>query len=113
MLCRMMALLFLALVVVPGAHAQAASTSSGQAFRSKQMRLVLPFPAGGPTDLLGRAVAQKKGEQLGQTMVADNRPGAGGNLGIEIAAKAPADGHTAVLVSSVISIAPSLYSKLK
>lgn len=83
-----------------------------QTFPSKQMRLILPFPAGGPTDLLGRAVAQKMGEQLGQTMVADNRPGAGGNLGIELAAKAPADGHTVVLVSSVISIAPSLYPKL-
>lgn len=83
-----------------------------QAFPAKQMRLILPFPAGGPTDLLGRAVAQKMGEQLGQTMVADNRPGAGGNLGIELAAKSPADGHTVVLVSSVISIAPSLYAKL-
>lgn len=83
-----------------------------QTFPSKQMRLILPFPAGGPTDLLGRAIAQKMGEQLGQTMVADNRPGAGGNLGIELAAKAPADGHTVVLVSSVISIAPSLYPKL-
>jgi tripartite-type tricarboxylate transporter receptor subunit TctC len=49
---------------------------------------------------------------MGQTMVADNRPGAGGNIGIEIAAKSPADGHTAVLVSSVLAIAPSLYSKL-
>jgi tripartite-type tricarboxylate transporter receptor subunit TctC len=49
---------------------------------------------------------------MGQTMVADNRPGAGGNLGIDIAAKAPPDGHTAVLVSSVLSIAPSLYPKL-
>ena len=83
-----------------------------QTFPAKPMRLILPFPAGGPTDLLGRTVAQKMGEQLGQTMVADNRPGAGGNLGIEVAAKSPADGHTVVLVSSVISIAPSLYPKL-
>ena len=83
-----------------------------QTFPAKPMRLILPFPAGGPTDVLGRTVAQKMGEQLGQTMVADNRPGAGGNLGIEVAAKSPADGHTVVLVSSVISIAPSLYPKL-
>jgi tripartite-type tricarboxylate transporter receptor subunit TctC len=83
-----------------------------QTFPTKSMRLVLPFPAGGPTDLLGRALAQKLGEQMGQTMVADNRPGAGGNLGIEIAAKSPPDGHTIVLVSSVIAIAPSLYPKL-
>jgi tripartite-type tricarboxylate transporter receptor subunit TctC len=104
MLFRWMALLLFATVTLSGAHAQP--------FPSKPMRLVLPFPPGGPTDLLGRALAQKLGEQMGQTMVADNRPGAGGNLGIELAAKAPPDGHTLALVSSVISIAPSLYAKL-
>jgi tripartite-type tricarboxylate transporter receptor subunit TctC len=83
-----------------------------QPFPSKPMRLILPFPPGGPTDLLGRALAQKLGEQMGQTMVADNRPGAGGNLGIEVAAKSPPDGHTMVLVSSVLAIAPSMYAKL-
>ena len=100
------ALLAAMLAVALNAHAQA------QPFPSKPMRLVLPFPPGGPTDLLGRALAQKLGEQMGQTMVADNRPGAGGNVGIEIAAKSPPDGHTVVLVSSVIAIAPSLYPKL-
>jgi len=104
MLRRLMALLLVAAGGLTSAYAQP--------FPSKQMRLVLPFPPGGPTDLLGRALAQKLGEQMGHTMVADNRPGAGGNLGIELAAKAPPDGHTAVLVSSVISIAPSLYAKL-
>src|SRR5262245_36820947 len=94
------------------AFAIGAPIAGAQNFPSKPMRLVLPFPAGGPTDLLGRAIAQKMGEQMGQTMVADNRPGAGGNLGIEVAAKSPPDGHTSVLVSSVISIAPSLYPKL-
>lgn len=112
MFSRLMVLLFVAAGGLAGAQAQTASTGSGQAFPTKAMRLVLPFPAGGPTDLLGRALAQKLGEQMGQTMVADNRPGAGGNLGIEIAAKSPPDGHTMVLVSSVISIAPSLYAKL-
>jgi len=104
MLFRLAAVLILTSVMLPAAQAQA--------FPSKAMRLVLPFPPGGPTDLLGRALAQKLGEQMGQTMVADNRPGAGGNVGIELAAKAPPDGHTMVLVSSVISIAPSLYAKL-
>ncbi len=104
MLFRLMVLIFAVAGVSPDADAQQ--------FPSRQMRLVLPFPPGGPTDLLGRALAQKLGEQMGQTMVADNRPGAGGNLGIEIAAKSPPDGHTMVLVSSVISIAPSLYAKL-
>jgi tripartite-type tricarboxylate transporter receptor subunit TctC len=104
MLCRLTALWLLAMVMWPVAQAQV--------FPSKPMRLILPFPPGGPTDLLGRALAQKLGEQMGQTMVADNRPGAGGNVGIELAAKAPPDGHTIALVSSVISIAPSLYAKL-
>src|SRR5262245_18813216 len=90
----------------------AAGSAAAQHFPSKPMRLVLPFPPGGPTDILGRTLAQKMGEGLGQTMVADNRPGAGGNLGIEIAAKAPPDGHTIVLVSSVLAIAPTLYPKL-
>lgn len=92
--------------------AAVAGVAAAQSFPSKPMRLVLPFPPGGPTDILGRALAQKLGENMGQTMVADNRPGAGGNIGIEIAAKSPADGHTTVLVSSVLAIAPSLYSKL-
>jgi tripartite-type tricarboxylate transporter receptor subunit TctC len=105
MLLRWVMGLLLAAGGLAAAHAQ-------PAFPSKPMRLILPFPPGGPTDLLGRALAQKIGEYMGQTMVADNRPGAGGNLGIELAAKAPPDGHNIVLVSSVIAIAPSLYSKL-
>lgn len=114
MFFRLLAALLLAMVVLPAAQAQAQAPSagSGQVFPSKPMRLIMPFPAGGSTDLLGRALAQKLGEQMGQAMVPDNRPGAGGNVGIELAAKAPPDGHSIVLVSSVISIAPSLYSKL-
>jgi len=112
MLLRVTMLLGLTAAMITNAQAQTASAGAAQAFPTKAMRLVLPFPPGGPTDLLGRALAQKLGEQMGQTMVADNRPGAGGNLGIEIAAKSPPDGHNIVLVSSVISIAPSLYPRL-
>jgi tripartite-type tricarboxylate transporter receptor subunit TctC len=83
-----------------------------QAYPAKTVRLILPFPPGGPTDLLGRAIAQKLSEQFGQQVIADNRPGAGGNLGLEVAAKSPADGYTIVLTSSLIAIAPSLYRKL-
>jgi len=86
------------------AHAQSGPT--------KQVRLILPFPPGGPTDMLGRALAQKLQEQVGQPVIADNRPGAGGNLGLELAAKAPSDGHTLVLSSPLVSISPSLYAKL-
>lgn len=116
---KVVAMPLMTAALMGSAFAQSPSTGAGQTgstavgqFPSKPMRLVLPFPPGGPTDLLGRALAQKLGEQMGQTMVADNRPGAGGNLGIELAAKSPPDGHTIVLVSSVISIAPSLYAKL-
>jgi tripartite-type tricarboxylate transporter receptor subunit TctC len=90
----------------------AAGATSAQTFPTKSLRLVLPFPPGGPTDLLGRAIAQKLGEQMGQTVIADNRPGAGGNLGIEVGAKSPPDGYTMVLTSSVLAIAPSMYPQL-
>jgi tripartite-type tricarboxylate transporter receptor subunit TctC len=83
-----------------------------QPFPSKTVRMILPFPPGGPTDLLGRSIAQKLSEQMGQQVVPDNRPGAGGNLGLELAAKSPPDGYTIVLTSSVIALAPALYAKL-
>jgi len=90
----------------------AASEADAQAYPAKPIRLILPFPPGGPTDILGRAIAQKVGEQMGQQVIADSRPGAGGNLGLELAAKAPPDGYTIVLSSPLVAISPSLYSKL-
>lgn len=89
-----------------------APQAAAQAFPTKPLRLILPFPPGGPTDLLGRALAQKLGEQIGQQVIADNRPGAGGNLGLELAAKAPPDGYTFALTSPLVAISPSLYTKL-
>ena len=90
----------------------AAGSAAAQAFPTKTVRLILPFPPGGPSDILGRAIAQKLTEQLGQQVIADNRAGAGGNLGLELTAKAPPDGHTLVLSSPLISLSPLLYSKL-
>ncbi|MBY0437661.1 MAG: tripartite tricarboxylate transporter substrate binding protein, partial [Burkholderiales bacterium] len=86
--------------------------AQAQAFPVKPMRMILPFPPGGPTDLLGRSIAAKLSEQVGQPVTVDNRPGAGGNLGLEIASKAAPDGYTMVLTSPLISISPSLYAKL-
>ncbi|MDP2242271.1 MAG: tripartite tricarboxylate transporter substrate binding protein [Burkholderiales bacterium] len=83
-----------------------------QSYPSKQIRLILPFPPGGPTDILGRAIGQKLSEQIGHPVVIDNRPGAGGNLGVEVASKSPPDGYTIVLSSPLIAISPSLYAKL-
>ena len=107
------ALLMLIVAILPAAAlAQAPSTGSGQAYPAKPVRLILPFPPGGPTDLLGRSIAQKLSEQFGHQVIPENRPGAGGNLGLELAAKSPPDGYTMVLSSSVIALAPALYAKL-
>lgn len=90
----------------------ALSSSKGQAYPSKPIRLILPFPAGTPNDTVGRALGQKLSEQLGENVVPDNRPGAGGNLGIAVAAKSPPDGYTLLLATPAIAISPSLYSQL-
>ena len=83
-----------------------------QAYPSKPIRMIMPFPPGGPTDIVGRLVAAKLSEQIGQSVVADSRPGASGNVGLEIASKAPPDGYTIVLASPVIALSPLLYTKL-
>ncbi len=82
------------------------------AYPSKQVRMILPFAPGGPSDIIGRLLSQSLTQQLGQAVIADNRAGAGGNLGLELAAKAPPDGYTIVLASPTIAISPSLYRKL-
>ena len=80
---------------------------------AKPMRLVIPFPAGGATDIVGRTVAQKLGAALNQQIVVDNKPGAGGSLGADIVAKAPADGYTILMsTSSTHSIGPALNPRL-
>jgi tripartite-type tricarboxylate transporter receptor subunit TctC len=86
----------------------AAPAVLAQAYPTKPIRLVVPFPAGGATDIFARAVSQKLGEKLGTTVVVDNKPGAGGTIGSDLAAKAPADGYTLLLAtSSTHSIGPS------
>ena len=80
---------------------------------SRPLRLVIPFPAGGATDIIGRTVAQKLAATLGQQVVVDNKAGAGGTIGADIVAKAPADGYTLLLsTSSTHSIGPALNPKL-
>ena len=83
--------------------------AGAQQFPDKPVRLIVPFPAGGGTDIIGRLVGQKLSENLGQPFVVDNRPGAGGTLGAEMAARATADGYTLLLVSASYSVNPSLY----
>lgn len=85
-----------------------AAPAQAQSYPNKPVRLVVPFPAGGATDIFARAVSQKLGERLGTTVVVDNKPGAGGTIGSDLAAKAPADGYTLLLAtSSTHSIGPS------
>lgn len=86
--------------------------SAQQSYPSKPIRLVLPFPPGAPSDMVGRTVGQKIGEQLGQTFIPDNRAGAGGTLGLSLVAKAPPDGYTVMVASPTIALSPLLYSNL-
>ncbi len=89
------------------------AAASAQTYPTKPVRIVVPFPPGGGTDIVARAVGQKLSEALGQTFVIDNRGGAGGTIGSEAAAKSPADGYTlAMATSSTHGVAPSLYPKL-
>lgn len=76
------------------------------------MRLIAAYPAGGPSDIVARTVAQRVGEVLGQTIVVENRAGAGGNVGFEAGAKAPPDGYTLLLGAGAMTIAPAIYPKL-
>ncbi|MEK6591842.1 MAG: tripartite tricarboxylate transporter substrate binding protein [Pseudomonadota bacterium] len=94
------------------AAAGAALESGAQAYPAKPIRIVVPFPAGGTSDILARAVGQKLNEEWKQQIIVDNRPGAGANIGAEIVAKAPADGYTLFLASTIHTINPSLYAKL-
>src|ERR1700704_4955783 len=82
------------------------------AYPSKPLRFILPFPPGGGTDILGRLIAERMTARLGQPVVTENRGGAGGNVGAEAAARSAPDGYTIVLVAPSLAISTSLYSKL-
>ncbi len=101
-----------ALVCCAAGVLMVAAPAHAQNYPVKPVRLILPFPPGGGTDILGRILALKLGEELGQQVIAENRPGAGGNVGAEYTVRQPADGYTIVLCSPSISISPSLYKKL-
>ena len=90
----------------------AAMPAHGQPYPSRTVRVVLPFPAGGGSDLIGRLVVQKLSGALGQPVVVDNRAGASGNIAAELVAKAPPDGYTLLFGNSSLSISPAVYQKL-
>ena len=83
-----------------------------QTYPSKPLVMVVPFPPGGPTDLVARVLAQKMSEQMGQSIVIDNKPGANGNIAAAAVSKAAADGHTLLYNTSSITLSPALYKSL-
>jgi len=96
-------------------QAQAASHTSAskeQAWPNKPIRFLVGFPPGGPTDVVARLVGEKVSAQIGQRFIVDNRPGAAGNIAVEILSKSTPDGHTLLYSSNAIALSPGLYSKL-
>ncbi|MDB5964999.1 MAG: tripartite tricarboxylate transporter substrate binding protein [Polaromonas sp.] len=88
-------------------------SQSAPGYPSKPIRMIVPFPAGGATDILARALSQKLGEKMGQTVVVDNRPGAGGTIGADAASKSAPDGYTLLLAtSSTHSIGPAINPRI-
>ena len=94
------------------ALAAVSAAAIAQGYPHKTIRLIVPFPAGGPTDIIARTVGQKLTESMGQAVVIDNRGGSGGNIGADIVAKAAPDGYTLLMAIVSHAINPSLYSKL-
>ena len=90
----------------------AAAADAATAWPGRPIRLLVGFPAGGPTDVVARIVGEKLAQQTGQRVVVDNRPGAAGNIAAEILARATPDGHTLLYSSNAIALSPGLYSRL-
>src|SRR5437870_4627739 len=90
-----------------------AGAAMAQAYPAKPIRLIVPFPPGGGTDIAARTIANKLSDSVKWTFVVENKPGAGGNLGVEQAVKSPADGYTLLIgQTSNLAINPTLYPKL-
>src|ERR1700688_4818194 len=96
---------FAALLLAGGGRAQDAAT-----YPNHPVKVIVPFTAAGPTDVIARMLAQKLSERLGQQFYVENHAGAGGNLGMGMAAREPADGYSILVVSSSFVVNPSLYA---
>ena len=103
---------FLHLAAGAAALPAASRIARAQAYPSRPVRIVVPFAAGGSTDIVARLIGQWLSERLGQQFVIENRPGAGSNVGTEVVVNAPPDGHTLLLVGASSAINATLYEKL-
>src|SRR5262249_8184354 len=102
-----------ALLVLASGHAAGAQPGSGTEARypSKPVRMIVPLAPGGGSDIVGRVVAQAMTRYWGQSVVVDNRPGAGSNIGTTIAARSAPDGYSLLVTSSSFAVGPALYGK--
>jgi len=104
---------FVSMLCLACLAAGSAASTWAQAYPTRPIRFILPFPPGGNTDILGRIAGQKLSERLGQPVVADNRAGLGGYLGLELTSKAAPDGYTITIASMVYASGPLTYPDLK
>lgn len=103
----------IAKLLLAAVTAACVATGASAAYPDKPIRLIVPFPAGGTVNLIGRVLAQRLSETLGQQVIVENKPGAGGTLGADLVAKSAPDGYTLLLASSSHqSIHPLIYRKL-
>jgi len=107
-IARLAAVVMMMMMMMIGAWTQ----SHAQGYPGKPVRIVVPFAPGGATDVIGRVIAQKLADRLGQSVVVDNRPGAGTTIGSNVVAKAPADGYTLLLAPTPFVISQVMYSSL-
>lgn len=94
------------------ALAGGAARAQADAYPTRSIKMLVPFPPGGPTDLVARVLAEAMSTELKQTIIVDNRPGANGNIAVEAVAKSEPDGYTIVYNTSAVSISPALYPKM-
>ncbi len=87
-------------------------SAAAQQYPAKQVRFIIPFPPGGPTDIMGRMATDILAKATGQQFIPDNRAGAGGNIGAELCAKAPADGYTLCMITAAQGVSPAVYKKM-
>jgi len=102
----------IALLAALSLHTFGIATAEAQTYPNRPVRMIVPFPPGGNTDIIARIVVPRMNEALGQQIIIDNRGGAGSTIGTELAARAPADGYTIIMVSAAHTINPAMVKKL-